>query len=117
MYSGWVITYDHLNDGDLEIPSRVGWGQINEHSVIAEGEQIIAPSINIREGIDPANIRNRVRFRLVDEDGVQHYAGIISKHWLDSDEVLAFAPLRFATVDTGATIMLYEKEDGSWEHL
>jgi hypothetical protein len=116
MINGWVITYDHLYDGDLEIPSRVGWGQVNEHSVVAEGKQVIAPTITMRQNIDPSNLRDRVRFRLVDEDGVSHYAGLISRAWLDSDEVLAFAPLRFGEADTGATIMMYE-QDGRWEHL
>lgn len=118
MYSGWVITQDHLYDDDMEIPSRVGWGQNDANAVHEECDQVVAFRITFEENLIPELIENPVQYRLVDEDGVSHYDGIISREWLDGDECLSFAPLRFGTADTGATIMEYRlPESSEWEVL
>lgn len=117
---GWVIIKDHFEEQNKEydLPSRKGWGQTSSRQVIEDGNQIFLRTITMREDIDPSDIENPVRFNLEDEDGERHYTGLISREWLESDEVLAFAPLNFAETDTGATIMMYcDPETSKWEML
>ena len=118
MISGWVITRDPFNEAsDFNIPSRVGWGQVNDADVIVDAETLFPRTITVATELDSNNIVNPVRFRLIDEDGELHYEGVISREWLDGEEIFAFAPLHFATNDSGATFMEYETRDGRWEQL
>jgi hypothetical protein len=119
MHEGWCITKDHFYEqGDaFGIGSRVGYGQIDYEQVQTEAMQYVARSIYVETDLKATQIKDPVRIRLIDEDGERHYDGVISESWINgADEALAFAPLTFATNDTGATIMEY-RENGEWKML
>lgn len=112
--NGWMIDRDYFEGNNAE--SRVGYGQTDSGQVADEANTIFGRSITVRTDLKATDIDNPVRIRLVDEDDEVHYGGCISREWLDGEEHLAFAPLEFATADTGATIMEY-RDGNDWKML
>ena len=108
---GWVITKQHF-DYDDGLPSRVGWGQVDEDIVHEDSAQIFARQISLETDLDPKEIEDPVHWRTMSDDGIEEglsYSGVISRDWLDGEEDLAFGPVTFATTDVGDTIMEYYK--------
>ena len=60
--------------------------------------------------------RDRVQWRVKDDDGEIYYEGRMTKERLEDSEDRAFGPLDFAAADAGATTMEY-LENGKWEQL
>lgn len=76
-----------------------------------------------REGVhskdyDPVAFmeKDRVQWRVKDDDGEIYYEGRMTKERLNSAGEAAFGPLDFAMADAGATSMEYY-ENGEWVQL
>lgn len=98
--TGWTITRDHITPPDDDLPSRVGTGATSSRG-----------SDYLLRGLKASDLRDPVAFRVLDDDGIVYYSGVISREWLEGDETRAFAPLDFASHDAGATVMQYRGPD------
>ena len=94
----WIIDNDLIND------------YVEERHINREGVH--------SSDFDPIVFmqRDRVQWRVKDDDGKIYYEGRMSKKRLESEAELVFGPLNYAMADAGATSMEY-LENGKWEQL
>lgn len=109
---GWVITKDHIEAG------RVGYGQgvRDEADTLESFNRVIGRTVYMATDLQARDVASPVTFRLLDDDGEVYYEGVIAREWLDGDESRAFAPLRFAMTDAGATELQY-RQGAAWRTL
>lgn len=96
----WKIDRDYINDGRDDIPSRVG----------VSGDKTGGDIFGITEVTKLDDTGEKIRFRMLDDDGEVYYGG-----WLhDDDDCLnQIEASRFGEHDAGA-IWIEVKRDGEW---
>jgi hypothetical protein len=115
-FQGWVIERDLLTPEGTG--SRVGYGQRTAEAgdTNASFEAVVGRTVYMATGLQACDVVNPISFRLKDDDGEVYFEGKITKEWIDGEEELAFAPLRFGETDAGCTTLEYNEGNG-WKVL
>lgn len=114
-FEGWVIDreYGPVMEG---VSPRRGYGQNDPEPVLEDADRILGPQVSVKTGLKASEVKDPVRFRLLDDDGEVYYGGAISRSWLEGEEALAFHPLAFGETDAGCTSLEY-RPHGKWVTL
>lgn len=110
-FTGWAVDRDYIDLTDMGIPLRTGYGQT------ADENNPDAYDVTIRTDLRAADVIDPVRFRILDDDGEVYYGGAVSRSWLDDARDPAYAILKWAEADAGATDFQVRDADGNWETI
>ena len=106
---GWVITKDHLEDGNGRFP-----GQTDEEADATQKsfEGVFGRTVHISRGeLTLEQIQDPVRFQVLDDDGELYCEGVCSRGWVEGERDQAYNIVKWAEADLGATIVRFRRED------